>query len=86
MKNKDVVENMKVVPFRKSVKKWNDINDSWEWKRACAHGQNYLFVVGKEKSNPRAWILAENKNNDLNGDFYNASDFEPYREEQNGMS
>ena len=78
MKNEDVKVGMKVVPHSKTVPGWGSLAESQELIRAKKHAQPYLYVTGYDHSD-MAWALGEFEDA-LNGDYFNASDFEPYQE------
>jgi len=72
MKEKDVVVGMKVVPHSKSVV--GNLSTSNVWNYWGGKEQGYLYVNGKDRE---GWFLSVNK--ELNGDYFLASDFEPYK-------
>lgn len=79
MKNKDVNVGMKVVPHSKSVWKFPSIE---EYIKTGAYGgflkeNGYLYVTGKESE--KVWLLCDSVK-EVTGDFFLASDFEPYKE------
>jgi hypothetical protein len=80
MKHEDVKIGMKVVPHSKSVWGWSNGNflDSFHLTHARERSQPYLFITGYD-NDERAWMLSHL--NDKGGDFFLASDFEPYEEE-----
>lgn len=73
MKDSDVKIGMKVVPHDKTV--GCGLEDSVMWRGAKEAGRSYLFVNERDDKH---WALGYKK--DVNGDFFNASDFEPYQE------
>lgn len=88
MRKEDVKIGMKVRPFQKTAKGWEeDIN---EYKKHTYNPgkffgeKEYLFVI-KYDTYEEAWILSEDpEEND--GDFFNSEDFKPYSEEkENGF-
>ena len=77
MKIEDVKIGDKVVPFQKTVKAWSNWSDWLKHKASSPeyfteHG--YLYV----RKSGDALILSDNPDN--GGDFFNASDFNPYIE------
>jgi len=76
MKDCDVKKGMKVVPHSKSV--WSDGRciDSGNWRAAQAERQPFLYVLYYEESE-NAWVLSS-KMQARGGDYFLASDFEPY--------
>ena len=78
MNVKDVVIGMKVVPHDKTT--GVSLENSSVWKRA-QEDQKFLYVAKKRLENGRyIFILNELDENFADGDFYCASDFEPYEE------
>jgi hypothetical protein len=77
MKIEDIVFGMKVVPHAKTAHGWEGLNNSGVWKSALNKNQPYLFVEEFD-DNECAYELSENE--DEEGDFFNAEDFEPYIE------
>lgn len=76
MKDCNVKTGMKVVPHSKSVWSNQKCIDSNNWRTAQAEGQPFLYVLYyEEKEN--AWVLSSKKRT-RGGDFFLASDFEPY--------
>lgn len=76
MRNEYVQINMKVVPHKKS--KFNPLHQSREWINAKENGQPYLFV-DRWLESEKCWVLKSDEKAD-SGDFFLASDFEPYQE------
>lgn len=77
MKDCDVKKGMKVVPHSKSV--WcgsDNCIDSVDWRTAQERKQPFLYVLyyGEEEN---AWVLGSEMRARV-GDFFLASDFEPY--------
>jgi hypothetical protein len=80
MKNEDVKRGMKVVPHSKTVSNFgHDVEKSVAWRKAQANNQPFLYVVDKTSN---VWILNDkySENMVIDGDFFNAKDFEPYQE------
>jgi hypothetical protein len=73
MENKDVKVGMKVVPHSKSI--FKSLSDSM-WN---PESQSYLYVTGKDKN---GWTLNIYDDEDNNGDYFLAEDFEPYEEQK----
>ncbi|MHB0967417.1 MAG: hypothetical protein ACYC36_13290 [Bellilinea sp.] len=91
MKHEDVKIGMKVVPHSKTVGGWSDLGKSSSWERAKKCHQPYLFVnkFSTDRNsigigNINAWVLSVEEG--IGGDFFNASDFEPYQETQPATS
>jgi len=83
MKDIDVKIGMKVVPFQKTV--WGDFSESQVWNRNVS-SQGFLYVQAWDLEE-EAWILGDIDGLTLvdgeeifDGDFFNACDFEPYKE------
>ena len=74
MKKVDVKIGMKVVPFRKTV--WGNFSGSTVWNTAKNIQQPFLYVVGWDNEE-QAYILNDSKKTKT-GDFFKASDFNPY--------
>ena len=82
MKDEDVKIGMKVVPFQKTV--WGDFSESQVWRDGVNRGFLYVQAWDLEE---KAWILGDidgltfvDGEEIFDGDFFNASDFEPYEE------
>lgn len=84
MLDKDVRMLMKVVPSRKSAgvsEDDADLRSSVVWRRRGGAEQGFLYVVGRTYARYpgcAAWVLSNTK--DDSGDWFLASDFEPYIE------
>ncbi len=76
MKNKDIVEGMKVVPFQKTEGR-KKLENSEVWKCAREKHQPFLFVGYSTRKN--VWALSDEEK-DYGFDYFNARDFEPYIE------
>ena len=79
MKNEDVKIGMKVVPHDKTATGWGNLSSSGHWKAAQEKGQPFLFVSSQCTNafdKAPVWVLG--KTQDIDGDLFNASDFEPY--------
>lgn len=68
----------KVVPIKKTVGSWGDLDGSSIWKRAQARGQSFLYITGYDAS-LQCWALCVGENDHL-GDFFNESDLIPYQD------
>ena len=77
MLDKDVQIGMKVVPHRKTAC-LEGLGDSVVWNNALDNGMNFLYIAGYDDGF-NCWIL--NDSSVESGDYFNASDFEPYEEE-----
>jgi hypothetical protein len=76
MKNKNVKIGMRVVPFQKTAGV-KDLSTSPVWK---ASKKDFLYVTGQEDDG--LWVLdVKYVPGRPSGDFFNAKDFKPYREE-----
>ena len=75
MQNQDVKVGMKVVPHSKTV--FSALVYSYQWDIAKQRDQPYLFVNRYDETG-HAWSLSFESGG--YGDFFNASDFEPYQE------
>lgn len=76
MKKQDVKVGMKVVPFRKTAKRWCKLSKSFNWSKAKEANQPFLYV-GYFDAEEDAWALMFNKRK-FGGDFFRSSDFRPY--------
>ena len=76
MKDEDVKIGMKVVPHSKSVY-GSHLFESTIWREAQSINQPYLYVVKVSGS----WLLDVKDFYRCGGDYFLASDFEPYKEE-----
>lgn len=82
MKHEDVKIGMKVVPHSKTVSGAVRFEHCSTWNRAKSNNQSFLYVVDFSIGS-YAWVLNEvGEINSIQGDFFNASDFEPYIEEE----
>lgn len=81
MKNSDVKIGMKVVPHDKTVEGYGDgLNESNQWSVAKENNQPFMYVT-EWSDDENCWCLsADNIPNTYNADFFDASDFELYRE------
>ena len=80
MKVEDVRIGMKVVPHSKSV--WFSLDESGHWIHATYIDQPYLYVCGVKHdvdAYGKCFILGVDLNKN-SGDYFLASDFEPYVE------
>lgn len=77
MKKENVVIGQKVVPFQKTPDEFYGLENSNNWKNALVKNQNYLFVSSWDEDE-ETFILGCNENGQ--GDYFNACDFEPYEE------
>jgi hypothetical protein len=77
MKDEDVQLGMKVVPHSKSAYH-KGLESSPAWLAARANGQNFLYVIKWEHTD-KWWMLNE-RYDKVTGDYFLASDFEPYEE------
>lgn len=87
MKTKDIKIGMRVTPFQKTVKKYEENIDQYKRHKYGSglflNFNNYLFVVDYDEDT-KAWVLGENIKSNC-GDCFNAEDFEPYQEKENGF-
>lgn len=82
MKKSDVKIGMRVVPFRKTVPGWFNLNESHQWKISQENKMNFLYVVGWENEE-NCWCLStKNEPDTMDSDFFRASDFRPYVEKR----
>ena len=77
MQDNEVKIGMKVVPHSKT-NRWSDLDESYHWKLAKVNKQPYLYVAGYCEEE-EAWRLSFYGDSDF-GDYFIASDFEPYVE------
>ena len=82
MRLEDVKVGMKVVPHSKSV--WNTLDESEVWKKAKSIRQPYLYVCGFDYAcyDCQRGVVLKVDTDESYGDFFLASDFEPYVEKQ----
>jgi hypothetical protein len=85
MRKEDIEIGMKVVPFQKTLEGYAEFEDSHVWKRAKEKNQNYLYVIDFDEDETY-YILSEIMNDEADGDFFNAEDFEPYEKGTNKYS
>lgn len=78
MKFEDVKIGMKVVPHSKTVAGYNDLQNSCEWKRSIKKGQQFLYVARMDMGR----IILSETDDTIEGDYFLASDFEPYIEKK----
>jgi len=78
MKKENVKIGMRVVPHQKTVFKDMGLEDSGAWEEARNRNQEFLYVVEWE-SGFNAFVL--NYEDNLNGDYFKAEDFELYEED-----
>lgn len=82
MENENVKLGMKVVPHSKSYAQ--DLHNSQHWKMAKEKGWNYLYVnfIHTWHTHGKVFVLGfgYNGENLVNGDFFLASDFEPFED------
>ena len=83
MKKADVKIGMKVVPFKKRPKTddlgiGKKLSDSVIWRRAIRDSQPFLFVVAEERG---MFGLGLVNYTEWGYDFFDASDFNLYKEE-----
>jgi len=74
MKDADVKIGMKVVPHNKTAFMCG-LGSSGNWQQAKRDHQPYLFVNGHDED---GWMLGNKIK--TGGDYFNASDFEPYED------
>lgn len=74
MKDNMVKIGMMVTPHDKTVPGYRDLDESASWKRGKSQG--FLYVTGWDDEE-NCWIL-DDELNSYGGDFFNASDFQPY--------
>jgi len=80
MKHEDVKIGMKVVPLRKTAGLERVLINSLHWQEAKILSQPYLYVINYDD---HCWLLSHREihiGSQVAGDYYNASDFEPYEE------
>ena len=77
MKNEDVKLGMRVVPHNKTAYSMG-LESSPAWLAARASKQNYLYVIKFERVD--GWWLLNDAPAPITGDYFFASDFEPYEE------
>jgi len=79
MENQDVKLGMKVVPHSKSYAR--ELAKSTEWSNAIKNNQGFLYVnyIHPSKTHGNVFVLGANQvNSSAVGDFFIASDFEPF--------
>jgi len=85
MLDKDVRTGMKVVPFQKTKVICDSFSSSNTMRRIKETGQEYTYVLGWDMEES-CWLLSDKKGARVDeGDFFNASDFEPYVEEEKSI-
>ena len=88
MKKEDIKIGIKVTPFQKTVIGFE--KDIEEYKNTNDLGKflkenRYLYVIGYDDYK-QVWMLGDmTYNNNEDGDYFNAKDFEPYQEKENGF-
>lgn len=78
MKEDNIQIGMKVVPFQKTVLGWGRLHNSEVWETAIKKDQKYLYVVGKNNKNDCYILNDELDLDNIDGDYFNPEDFEPY--------
>lgn len=79
MKKCDIEFGMKVIPYQKTAKGWEGLENSSMWKDAIRMKQPYLYLNNFEKGE-NAYILGICMDDGNDGDYFNPEDFEPYQE------
>jgi hypothetical protein len=79
MQNENVHIGIRVTPHSKTAYQ-KDLESSFAWKMALRKGQNFLYVLDQDKT--LGYWLLNDAMSPVDGDYFNASDFEPYVEEQ----
>jgi len=81
---KELIEiGMKVVPHKKSVSGYGDLDGSVNWREAKEKRQPYLFVT--DFSNNIVVLNIEKGISRSGGDYFLPEDFESYAEEEEGV-
>jgi hypothetical protein len=79
MQNNNIQIGMKVVPHAKTAY-FNGLDSSIAWRNALEMEQKFLYVLDQDKT-VGYWLLNDIANPViLDGDYFNACDFEPYVE------